>query len=399
MKKILSILLSALLAVSLCSCGLVKGALKKLNDMLAELKADTTFETETFETEIPDEDFSPRLPENGMPYYDTVMRYAWMTLDNAGKKMYYDVLEAALGFEPSVTLADGVDASYVWECVFFDTPELFYLDENADINGQTITFRYAFDKDKAADFAAGLDSAFVRFFSNEITDSMSTYEKVLCLYEYIINRTRYLDSADEDYEKDIYNEEVYRAISAVGPLIDCYSICIGYARATQYLAIRLGIQTFTVKGRGCEGPHYYDLFRFDDEYYYVDTTWGDPVRSDRSIDYLTYYYFGMNTEELLRSHEIRTRVPLPMCTGTKYNYFIYNGMTADSAAQIAKEAFDNYVLGIPETLRKVGFSKIDDIYDGIWDAMNSEATSRGLYDIHYGVIKSTASGVIGIVFK
>lgn len=398
MKKLLFIALAAVLIATLTSCGSFRNILYILFGDGTE--TELPFETEVF---VPDtgsqDEFSPRTPADGMPYYDTVTRYAWLTLTGEQRGYYYDVLEAALAFRPSVTLPEGADAAFIWECVFFDTPELFYLDERADVSGGVLKFRYAFTREKAAELAQGLDREYKAFLScTGAGDGACVYDKVISLYEYIINKTKYKDSADDDYEKDIYNEDVYRAISAIGPLIDGQSICIGYARATQYLALRLGIQTFTVKGSGDSGPHYYSLVLFDDGYYYVDTTWGDPVGSDRSVDYLTYYYFGMTTEELLRSHFIRTHVSLPVCTATKYNYFIYNGLTANSAGEIAAKAFDGYEKGEMETLLKVRFGAIETIYDEMWDAMSKEAKARGIDDVSYGLIKATAPGVIGVVF-
>ena len=400
MKKILLSVTALLLCLALTSCG----AVKKIIYVLTGVGGTDTTAAETFETVIyvpsdEPEEFSPRIPEDGMPYYDTVTRYAWQTLDSTGKADYYTVLEAALGFASSVTV-QSPDPSYIWECVFFDTPELFYLDERADVSGQTLTFRYAFDRETAAGMARELDLAYSDFIASGGDRASDVFDRVLFLYEYIINRTRYNDRADEDYEKDVYNDAVYRAICAAGPLIDGYSICIGYARATQYLAQRLGIQTFTVKGRGNSGPHYYCLVDFGGEYSYVDTTWSDPVSSDRSIDYLTYYYFGMTTEDLLLSHEIRTRVPLPVCTATEFNYFIHNNLTADSAKEIARRAFDNYQKGINETLLHVDRLKINDIYDDMWAELRNEVETRGLTDsaVGYGLIKSYDSSVIGVVF-
>lgn len=397
MKRIVSAVLAAALLLCLCSCGTVKKIIKKL---LPSRQDETSFETEPFEP-VTDggETVSPDLPEDAMPYYDTVARYAWMTLDGDKQALYRKVLEAALSYEAYVDLPDDGVASYVWECVFFDTPELFYLAEEAKVKNGRLTFTYAFDRKYAGSAAEQLDAAYSEFLKQAV-DSSDTYDKVLNLYEYIINRTKYNSDADEDYEKYVYNEQVYRAVSAIGPLLDGRSICIGYARATQYLALRLGIQTFTVKGSGGGGPHYYSLVKFDDGYYYVDTTWGDPVGSDRSIDYLTYYYFGMTTEELLRSHEIRTHVPLPVCTGTACNYFIRSGLVAADAGEIARISFDNLAKGIDQTLLRVSdYSRLDDVYSELWDAIPAEAAARGIECPRFGMIRSVGSGVIGVVFK
>ncbi len=395
MKKIILSVISLLLSASLASCGF---AGKIINRLFPRGGEDTTFETEIFDvTDSPDE-FSPRIPDGGMPYFDTVTRYAWMTLDGQRRALYYDVLEAALSYAPRVSLPDDDTAAYIWECVFFDTPELFYVSETPSIKDGVLTFNYAFDREYAEKTSSELDAAYNEFISAQ--DGDSTYERIIGTYEYIINRTKYDFDAEADYEDGRYNERLYRATSAAGPLLDGRSICIGYARATQYLALRQGIQTYTVKGYGNSGRHYYSLMLFDDGYYYVDTTWGDPVGSDRSIDYLTYYYFGMTTEELLRSHEIWSRVPLPLCTATAYNYFVYNGFTADTAEQVARAAFDNYEKGVEETLIRINdYEKLGSVYNDLPAALYDEAAARGIECPPFGFIRSTASGVIGVVFR
>lgn len=362
MKKVICIIL-ILSAVLLCSCS----ALKKLYNALTKPAATTgVYVTlpETEEEQPVNAVFSPRIPDGGMPYYDTCARYAWTTLDAEGKELYYDVLEAALSYKPSVEIPSD-RAALVYECVFFDTPELFYLDEKPEISDGKLTFRYAFTEEEARNNASRLDGEY-DVFKASLDPAAGEYEKLQYLYEYIINRTKYDREAEADFDKNVYNERVYRASSAVGPLADCRSICIGYARATQYLCLRLGIQTFTVRGSGIpDGIHYFSLVLLDDGYYYVDTTWGDPVGSDPSTDYLTYNYFCITTEELLRSHQINMNVPLPVCTNEKYNYFVYNKLTAKNAAEAAELAYKIYETGADEARIKVDPSILDETFNSV----------------------------------
>ncbi len=342
-------------------------------------------------------EFSPRIPKISLPYYNEISRYAWSVLTPYQKELYYKVLEAALAYKPSVEIPEE-DAAYIYECVFFDTPELFYLDERPGYEDGQLIFNYAFSRFDAQDISSILNLAFNELCVH-INDGMTDYEKLKYLYEYIINRTKYAFEADEDYENNVYNESVYRASCAAGPMIDKKAICIGYARATQYICLRLGIRAFTVKGEGEGGNHYYDLVLLDDGYYYVDTTWGDPVGKDRNKDYLTYYYFCITTEELLRSHKILTNVPLPVCTAEKYNYYVYNGLTAKDAGEIAEKALAAYRNGEEEIKLKVEYNKLDSIYNAASVAVQKVFSENKEYGVSFSVSKSKNPSLVTVIFK
>lgn len=402
MKKITVIaLLLCLIFIFIPSCGFfvippqtTETDTKDETD-ITETETETETETGTGAEEDTQE-FLPNIPVHSMPYYNTGRRYAWSTLNKEKRQLYYEVLTAALCRAEYVVLPDEDTAKYIYECVFFDTPELFCLSETPVTEGGKLIFDYVFTLEEAKSLAAQLDAAYIGFRGSEIKDGMTDYEKLQKLYEYIINNTKYADEAEEDYKERIFNDAVNRSICAIGPLIDGQAICIGYARATQYLALRLGIQTFTVKGSGSDdGDHYYSLVLLDDGYYYVDTTWGDPVDAKRSRDYLTYNYFCITTEELLRTHKILTTVPLPECTAVKYNYFIYNGLTAQTAEEAAEIVIREYKNGADEVRVKIMDQKsLDDVYIEFKAVLQRKFAENNIYDISYSVGRSIGPSTV-----
>ena len=405
MKKItVIVLILSLILVFIPSCGffLIPPVTTETDTKDETETTETVTETETeteAETEEDTEEFEPEIPVHSMPYYNTGRRYAWSTLNKEKRRLYNEVLVAALCFAEYVVLPDADTVKYIYECVFFDSPELFYLSETPKIEGNKLIFDYVFTLEQAENTARELNYAYSEFLQSEIKEELTDYEKLIALYEYIINRTKYADEASEDYDNNIFNEAVYRSASAIGPLLDCRAICIGYARATQYLALRLGIQTFTVKGGDTDGDvHYYDLVLLGDDYYYVDTTWGDPVDPERIKDYLTYNYFCITTDELLRSHQTNTSVTLPVCTATEYNYFIYNGLTAETAEEIANKAYEAYMRGDAEIRLKVDFEKLDTVYDGLKDAMNRIFLEKGLAGVSYAYGRSKGPSTVFVKF-
>lgn len=108
-------------------------------------------------------------------------------------------------------------------------------------------------------------------------------------------------------------------------------MCAGYARTTQYLLNRLGIPCTYVTGTTRSGAHGWNLVLADDDWYYLDPTWGDPLFSDgeKAPDYVSYNYFCVTGEELFQTHTPDDTFPLPQCTATACNYFARNGLLLD----------------------------------------------------------------------
>lgn len=114
-------------------------------------------------------------------------------------------------------------------------------------------------------------------------------------------------------------------------LVGKESVCAGYARETQYLLEKLGVFCTYVTGTTRGQPHAWNLVRCEGNYYYVDTTWGDPVflQSDPSeiseAQQIQYDYLCCNEEELFRTHELDGEVPMPSCTSLQDNYYVREG--------------------------------------------------------------------------
>ena len=229
---------------------------------------------------------------------------------------------------------------------------------------------------------------------------MSEFEKFFTVYTYIVNITKYADAEYELYEEGAFTYEVYRKMSAAGPLCDGRSICTGYARATQYICQRLGIKCFTVNGYGNEGDHYFNIVNLGGDWYYSDTTWGDPVGPDRSIDYLTYYYFCTTTEETLRTREVRSVIPMPECTATKYNYYTYFDLYAENLEEADAKLLREYQKGLRDLSVKVPYGAVgESIYETLKaGSLYSFAADNGVEIGSYRIAYSKNTQIIVIRF-
>lgn len=180
----------------------------------------------------------------------------------------------------------------------------------------------------------------------------TTFEKILYVYDYIL--------ANCYYDESIIKNDNYdtKAINAYGCLVDGKTICSGYTLAFDAILKRLGFEC------GAEFNNYSDFSiltghvwnycKIDDEYYYFDLTWDDTgFDSEYYKQYFDYShtYFGITKDELSKTNfTLSPDAPTPNCSGTKYNYFVYNGCNYSEynfetvKEAILKQASQNYAV-------------------------------------------------------
>ena len=266
----------------------------------------------------------------------TVSHFAYDSLTEA-EQLWYRDMERVLGYmEESERLSEecfaaGLDETCIdsiFQCVLNDHPELFFVE------GYTYTKYTRGDRLLAIDFSGtysmDLETALERKQQIEegaeqllsgIGQELSDYEKVKYVYETLIKHTDY-DLTSQD------NQNIYSVF------VNHYSVCQGYAKATQYLLNQLGIECTLVMGTVDTGEgHAWNLVKVDGSYYYVDTTWGDASyqleepenNGDAYMPDINYDYLCVTTRELLRTHTLGGVVPMPECVALDANYYVREG--------------------------------------------------------------------------
>lgn len=133
---------------------------------------------------------------------------------------------------------------------------------------------------------------------NEVIDSsMSDYNKIKAIHDYIINNTKY------DVERNINKDSPYLSYKAYGPLIEGYATCNGYTDAMAIFLDKLGIKNFKIAtelSQIDEIGHVWNAVYINGKWLHLDLTWDDPV-SDNGIDYLQHKYFLITDEELVNT--------------------------------------------------------------------------------------------------
>jgi hypothetical protein len=134
-----------------------------------------------------------------------------------------------------------------------------------------------------------IDKQIETIYNENIDSSMSDYEKIKKIHDYIINNTKY----DQEKEKDIGDSTKYKYKSnmAYGPLINGIALCGGYADAMALFLEKMGIKNYRIASEN----HIWNLVYINGEWKHLDLTWDDPVYEE---DLLTYNFFLINTTTL-----------------------------------------------------------------------------------------------------
>ena len=210
------------------------------------------------------------------------------------------------------------------------------------------------------------------------TAPQDEYEKVRYIYEYIIGNTEYNINAPD-------NQTAYSA------LIGKSSVCGGYSNAFQYLCDRAGIYCGYITGEiiGKE-KHAWNFVKLNSQFYWVDTTWGDPSypSSLKGYENIFYDYLCATDEELLPSRILSNNpsysdyksyinFTYPSCTDRSLNYYVKAGTMIDTYSRPA--IYNNVIMQVSDffkdlTVIKFGSEEafneaVDDLFETgeYWD--------------------------------
>ena len=119
----------------------------------------------------------------------------------------------------------------------------------------------------------------------EDTQDLKSYQKIKYIYDDVITHCKYNEQAK-------YNQEI------ISVLINHQSVCSGYAKTMQYLLNQLRFKATFLTGKTIKGrrdKHAINMIKYDNDYYYIDATWGDLVLADEEIINNNYLMFDSQT--------------------------------------------------------------------------------------------------------
>ncbi len=232
---------------------------------------------------------------------------------------YYEMCDALMEFDFDFIVSERVgnrDLKKGMEQLRSDYPEIFWRGNSYHATSATDGSKISISKpdfveedDLPQMFEELYDAAWNVAVS--IPDGSSDYEKVLFVYDYIMENTVYdYDGAKSDKRSMCH--------TSYGCLVEGKAVCEGYAAAFAYIMQMLGIESGVCTGSN----HAWNYVNLDGDYYWLDATW-----DDNDDDYpLGHTYFLINDEMLLRTRSFDlTQGFVPECTSLEYNYYVQNG--------------------------------------------------------------------------
>ncbi len=220
------------------------------------------------------------------------------------------------------------DIDKIYNCVMMDHPEYFYVDGyeyGSYVNGlgepqyYLMYGKYTYSMEECEKRRKEIEEAAKNILGAAPADG-DDYEKIRYVYETIIGQTDYDMNAPD-------NQNIYSV------LVNESSVCQGYAKTTQYLLNKLGIDCSIVFGKVRDGEsHSWNIVECNNAYYYLDTTWGDASYSmngemltETEVPEINYDYLCIPANQLEKTHKIKEVVDLPECETLVDNYYVREG--------------------------------------------------------------------------
>ncbi|MHB8127579.1 MAG: transglutaminase domain-containing protein [Mobilitalea sp.] len=174
-----------------------------------------------------------------------------------------------------------------------------------------------------------------------IKEDMNKVEKIKAVHDYIVRNTKYDQTRQEDLPESSFAIE--------GVLYNREAVCQGYAYTFQLFMDLLDITSNVVVGSSVASGigHAWNMVYLGETWYMVDTTWDDPVMEDAKAypdGIIRYNYFLMPDSVLSIDHKWN-RSDYPVCSSTKYMYYIYEDNIIDSIDDYETEFIKRYKAG------------------------------------------------------
>ena len=268
-------------------------------------------------------------------------RYMHDVLGGDEQIIYDEMLATVLEFKEESNLLVCQDEAQIEKCynaMMDDHGEIFWLEGAGYVfkdSPNQVEFyfqpQYSMTLEEKNQFTAAMRKEIKRY-TKALKKCDTDYEKCKKAYEMLVESVAY----DENSE---FNQDI-RSV-----FIDKATVCAGYSKALQMLLAEQEIECSVVHGTTIDGvAHSWNMVKLDDEYYYIDVTWGNPTYNTAVDTGVCYDYLCLNEYDLAYTHVFDTGVELPKSRGNEFNYYVQSGCyfeewDKDAVCKIIKNAY------------------------------------------------------------
>lgn len=164
-------------------------------------------------------------------------------------------------------------------------------------------------------------------YSEVISDDMSNFEKELALHDYLISNCTYDSGALRAIPEPSENSD-----NPYGALVNGQAICKGYTTTFSLFMGMAEIPCIIIHSEDTDGDeHAWNAVQLDGDWYYVDSTWDDPV-PDFDGRLVEHTYFNVSKEFMLERHVLSDADP--DTASEKYSYFNQQAVEINSLDEL-----------------------------------------------------------------
>lgn len=252
-------------------------------------------------------------------------RYYYGILPKEGKaayRMIYNGIKMrALNIVVPVYLHP-VQIQEIYRQVLFDNPVFYYINQRvirmAGEPGYYILYpEYLYSNNDIELINRDIENILRKIDTKARTMLSNEFRLEKYLHDSVVKSVAY------DYDS-LQRDDCFNAHSVVGAFLDNKAVCEGIAKAFKLLCNEYSMKCIVVLGKADpagkfdgDSYHAWNLVKVGNGSYHVDVTWDNMF--DRDIEHISYDYFNVTTEDILKDHQPIGQ--LPLCTDIGLNYF------------------------------------------------------------------------------
>ena len=260
---------------------------------------------------------------------EIVYEYYYKQLNDIEKDIYNRLYQTVKNMDEEVTFKlNGLtekDISLIYRLLRYDHPEIYYIQSHKyRIIDNTYVFcpEYIVNKSEIEKYNKKVEDWQNEVF-RQLDNSMSSYEKEITVYNYLVDTTKYNIEAENN--------------QSLISVIEGESVCLGYSKAFKYLCDKINIPCIIVEGVSKSGVnHGWNKVKLNDEWYIVDVT-----NSDTAKIYSNSYDLFNITDELMSLQynekdftSENINIYLPEATSIEEDYYNRKGLYIHSISEI-----------------------------------------------------------------